>query len=69
MSKKIQVKISKDGKVKIEYDGYVGAACHEAAENLKSHLKRLGVGSTGESVQEKETFITDDPMQLNKQYN
>jgi hypothetical protein len=69
MARKVTITISKKGKAKVEYSGYAGDACHVEASRLKEILSSYGVGNTGESVQNKDEYITDDPMQLNKQFN
>lgn len=69
MGRKIKISIDPKSKIKVEFDGYSGDACYTAAKELEDAVASFGISSEGKTTEAKEDFITDDPMQLNKQFN
>lgn len=44
MAEKIFADVNKDGSIKLEFDGYTGNTCFDAADELKAALEEEGLG-------------------------
>lgn len=63
------VKISiKKGQVTFDYDGFKGTECTKAHKSIQEILnKHMSINVTSQKDKE-EMYITDDPLQTNKEY-
>lgn len=43
MARSISVEVSGDGKMHVEYGGFVGTACFNAASELQTYLQSFGI--------------------------
>ena len=53
MGKRIKLVIRKDGKIAMDFDGFVGTNCVDEAKEIKRRLKELGVEMDLESATPK----------------
>jgi hypothetical protein len=62
----VQVTIDKEGKIKIEYDGFAGDACYKTGDELKGLLARLGVQFAEAQVTPKAEAEAVLPVELSQ---
>lgn len=53
MSRRIDVEVGKDGRLKVEFSGFPGDACYEEAEVLARALRELGLWAIPVTVSPK----------------
>jgi type 1 glutamine amidotransferase len=64
--KEVRIEITRDGKVRILYSGFIGDECFREAQKLYALLKSKGVDVTIEQVTPTQEFYTQQQQQKSK---